>query len=271
METSPAPSEEQAAPTEAGGNSPSTPQSSRDSAWAPPVHRLKTTGLPTEAVNLNVDGRVLTGPLQGFGQLWQKTYRVRLTGVEVTPEEVIKVWKQNFASFWPKGNRFYGSMTGINPGDVAVLNLAGPGGITGPRGMPLISTGILVIYADDQSFSFMTPEGHMFSAMITFSAEKEDVTMAQIRALIRASDPIYETGLRMGLIHKTEDEFWRNTLRALASRLGVSNPEVQQQAEILDPKVQWSYARKIWQNAAVRTGIYVIMSPVRWVRDMIRR
>ena len=46
---------------------------------------------------------------------------------------------------------------------------------------------------NDESFSFMTPQGHMFAGMNTFSAETEDgVTVVQIQALIRASDPIYE-------------------------------------------------------------------------------
>ena len=32
------------------------------------------------------------------------------------------------------------------------------------------STGVLVLYANDESFTFMTPEGHNLSAWITFSA-----------------------------------------------------------------------------------------------------
>lgn len=63
-----------------------------------------------------------------------------LRGAEAKPEEVIQTWKENFRSFWPEGNRFYPSLTGIKPGEAAVLNLAGPGG------MPL-STGIIVTYA----------------------------------------------------------------------------------------------------------------------------
>ena len=30
-----------------------------------------------------------------------------------------------------------------------------------------MSTGVMVIYVDDESFTFMTPEGHAFSAWIT--------------------------------------------------------------------------------------------------------
>ncbi len=162
-------------------NSPIESKRSDAAYWAEPVSRLEVAGVPAGAINLNVDGRQIAGPLQGFGQLWQKTYRIRLAGAQVTPQEVIQTWKANFGKFWPKGNKSYGSLTGIAPGDVAVLNLAGPGG------MPL-STGIIVIYADDESFSFMDPEGHMFAAMITFSAfEDEGVTVAQVQPLIRAN------------------------------------------------------------------------------------
>jgi hypothetical protein len=39
-------------------------------------------------------------------------------------------------------------------------------------GAPVVSTGVLVLYADDTSFSFISPEGHMFVGMITFSARR---------------------------------------------------------------------------------------------------
>ena len=163
----------------------------RDQAWAAPVDRLKVQGVGLRAVNLNIDRRHLTGPLKGFGQMWQKTYRVRMSGVDVTPQQIVKVWKENFANFWLEGNYFYGSESGIAPGEVAVLNLAGPYNIRAPRDTPVISTKILVIYADDESFSFMTPKSHMFAGFNTFSAYEEDGgTVAQIRALIRANDPI---------------------------------------------------------------------------------
>jgi hypothetical protein len=243
----------------------------RESTWARPGSKFTVSELQAGAINLNVEGRQLTGPLQGFGQLWQKTYRIRLSGSSATTAEVIRVWKQEFPNFWPKGNRFYGPLTGIKPGEVAVLNLAGPGGITGPRGAPMISTGVMVIYADDESFSFMTPEGHMFAAMITFSAYEEDGTVIQIQALIRANDPLYETGLRMGLIHKTEDQFWHQTLKNLAARFGVKEGYVQQEVALIDPRVQWSQAKNIWQNAAIRTGVYYLMTPVRWVGQLFKR
>jgi hypothetical protein len=244
---------------------------SRETSWAKPVGKLKVSGALAGAVNLNVEGRQLTGPLQGFGQLWQKTYRVRLSGTNVSPAEVIKVWKEKFPDFWPKGNRFFGPLTGIKPGEVAVLNLAGPGGVTGPGGMPLISTGVMVIYADDESFSFMTPQGHMFAAMITFSAYEEDeCTVAQVQALVRANDPIYELSFRIGVGHRTEDQFWHSTLEALAAHFGVQGI-VNQNVTCVDSRVQWSQAKNVWHNAAIRTGIYILTAPVRWFGNLLKR
>ncbi len=232
-----------------------------EGTWAKPVEHLEVKNVPGEAINLNVDGRQLTGPLRGFGQMWQKTYSVRLSGSNITSEELVQTWKKHFPEFWSEGNEFYGPLTGISPGDVAVLNLAGPGKTT-------LSTGVMVIYADDESFSFMTPQGHIFSGMITFSAFQEDgVTVAQIQALIRASDPLYEAGCRVGVIHKREDEFWHGTLKNLAARFDVDG-KVLQAVTCVDNKVQWSEAKNIWYNAAIRTALY---TPVYATRRLLRR
>jgi len=238
-------------------------------SWALPVSKLKTEDVPAGAVNLNVDGRRLTGPIKGFGQMWQKTYTVRLPGVTLTPHEIVDAWKKNFGSFWPKVNRFYGSVIGIAPGEVALLNLAGPGGILGPGGAPLVSTGVMVIYADDVSFSFMTPEGHMFAGMITFGvAEAEGAPVAQIQVLVRASDPIYELGCRVGVVHKTEDAQWHATLANLAAHFGVRDAKVEQKNTLVDPRVQWGEAKNVWHNAAIRTGLYM---PITLAKKVFRR
>jgi hypothetical protein len=243
---------------------PSNPQPRDSGNWAQPVDKLKATGIPSGAMNLNVDGRHLTGPLKGFGQMWQKTYSVRLSGATVTPAEVIKVWKAEFPNFWPKGNRFYAPLTSIAPGEVAVLNLSVPGGPP----VTAISTGIMVIYADDVSFTFMTPEGHPLAGMITFSAhEDEGATVAQVQALIRPNDPMFEMMFRLGVGHKGEDEFWQATLRSLAARFGVSG-HPQQRTMLVDPRVQWSEAKNIWHNAAIRTALYM---PIALTKKVFRR
>ena len=246
---------------------------SREGDWAAPVERLKVTGLQAGAVNLNVEGRKVTGPVQGFGQLWQKTFTVHLSGSLISPQELIKEWKENFASFWPKGNRFYSPValnpdgsTGITPGQVAILNLSGPGGINPPGGT-LISTGIMVVYADDESFSFMTPQGHMFAGLITFSAfHQEDDTVAQIQLLVRASDPMYELTLRLGVGHKMENQFWSQTLQNLAAHFNSTGKRPEVTTVLVDPRLQWRESKNIWQNAAIRTTFYTIAAPFRWIR-----
>jgi len=210
----------------------SNPKSNAD-GWAKPVDKLKVSESPKEAINLNVEGRQLSGLTHGFGQLWQKTYKVRLSGIEITPEEVITAWKANFPKFWPEGNDLYVPLTGIRPGEVGLINLNAPGGMR-------LSTGIMVIYADDVSFSFMTPEGHMFAGMITFSA--------------------YE---RMGFGHKAEDAFWDSTLKNLAAHLGVTNPQPTQANSLVDPRVQWGEWRNIWHNAGIRSGLYMPVAMIK--------
>jgi hypothetical protein len=60
----------------------------RDEAfWAKGRNVLRVSDVPAGAVNLNVDGRRVVEAPQGFGQLWQKTYRVRLAAIETTPEK----------------------------------------------------------------------------------------------------------------------------------------------------------------------------------------
>src|SRR6266536_957811 len=133
---------------------------SRDAAyWAKAVSTLKLGKVPPEALNLNVSGKRLVGPMQGFGRMWQRTYRVELRGAEVTPVQVISIWKQQFATFWPKRGRFYGPATAIAPGDVALLNLDIAGGLQ-------LATGIMVLYADDESFTFMNPQAKRHSQLV---------------------------------------------------------------------------------------------------------
>src|SRR6204780_5600796 len=79
-------------------------------SWARKVDRLEVDH--RDGVRgTNVAGRRLTGPVQGFGKMWQKTYRMN-AGPAIAPEAAIATWKQHFPEFWPKGNRFAGALTG---------------------------------------------------------------------------------------------------------------------------------------------------------------
>jgi hypothetical protein len=225
--------------------------------WARPVDRLSASESGERAVDL-VRGRRPMGAIQGFGKLWQKTYQIRLEPAGPSPKEVVATWRERFPQFWPSGNRFFAPLTGIAPGEVALLRVKAPGGLK-------LSTGILVLYADDESFTFMTPEGHMFAGWITFSAfDDGGTTVAQAQVLMRAQDPLSELGLMLGG-HRTENRFWEETLTALAAHLGVAAiPSTQ--VVCVDARRQWSKLGNIRYDVGIRNSIYVVGGPVRWVR-----
>lgn len=233
---------------------------------APPVDdpssadgKLPDTDTPPDAINLNVGGKELAGPERGFGQLWRKTYRVRLQGSSATPREVIARWKSRFSDYWPEGNDFYGSRPRIESGEVAVINL------TSPVGAP-IATGIAVVHADDESFSFVTPQGHIFAGLIHFSAYPDrgsGETVAQVESTMRAGDPLFEIGARLGLVHKQEDTFWQKTLANLAADFGARGAPVQMESVLLDRRMRWRAAGNVWHNSAIRTTLYLPIHAVR--------
>ena len=159
---------------------------------------------------------------------------------------MVATWRRDFGSFWPEGNRFYGPITGLEPGEVALLSLSMPGGLE-------LSTGVLVLYADDEGFTLMTPEGHQFAGWITFSAFTRPAgTTAQVEVLMRSSDPIYEVGMAF-FGHRMEDEFWEATLTNLAASLGVAEPDVESLTECMDKRRQWRRVGNVRHNAAVRS------------------
>jgi hypothetical protein len=231
-------------------------------SWAKGRNVLRVSDVPAGAVNLNVDGRRVIGALQGFGQLWQKTYRLRLTGAEVTPEEVVRVWKREFPHYHPPQSRFYPSLDGVEPGEVMLINAS-------VQGMP-VYTGVMVLYSDDVSFTVMTAEGLPEAGWNTFSAYEEDgATVVQIQSLARASDPIYEVGFR--LFGSTQQErIWTTVLSNLAARFGVRG-QVHLEKECVDPNMQWFRVGNLWHNASLRSVIYAIATQARRVRGMIRR
>jgi hypothetical protein len=232
-------------------------------SWAKSVSHLNVSDVPEGAININVQGKRLASPIQGFGKMWQKTYQVRLPAERVSATDLIATWKQRFPEFWPEGNRFYGPLTGIEPGEVALLNMRLPGKMK-------LSTGVMVLYADEESFTLMTPQGHMLAGWITFSATAVgDETVAQAQVLMRASDPIFEMGLTMGG-HKQEDRFWQHTLSALAAHFG-QTAEVDTQVVCVDKKRQWSKWRNIWHSSAIRSTLYMLGAPGRGIKRLFRR
>jgi hypothetical protein len=233
------------------------PNKRSDANWAKPVDRLSAAGV-AGARDDAVTGKRVSGPLQGFGQLWQKSFTVRLDGVDTTPEAVIATWKAHFPEFWPKGQRFYAPLSGIAPGEVALLE------IEPVPGAPVrLSTGVLVLYADDESFTFMTPEGHTLSAWITFSARRDgDVVVAEAQALERPSDPFDDIAYKLAG-NRQNNKFWEATLRNLAIMVGVPTPVIATQVTCIDGNRQWRYWRNVRNSATLRSARRTMTAPIR--------
>ena len=121
------------------------------------------------------------------------------------------------------------------------------------------------MYADDESLTFMTPEGHTLSAWITFSAERVgDVTIAQAQALERPSDPFDEFAYILGG-DRQNNKFWEATLRGLATAVGAAEPNVETKSVCIDKNRQWRYWRNVRNSATIRSMRRTVTAPVRWI------
>lgn len=229
--------------------------------WARSVERLATGWIPDEAMNINVQGREPTGPVRGFGRLWDKRYRLRIVSGAPGPREIVSLWKSEFPDFWPGGNRFFpADGSAIAPGTAAVLNLRLPGGL-------VVATGLMVQYVADTSFSFISIQGHIISGWITFSSFREGpATIIQVHPLFRPGDPLMELSFRLGA-GAQEDRFWHQTLGSLASRLGVRGA-IEQKGVLVDSRFQWGEAANILLSAPVRSSFYM---PFHVLKKALRR
>jgi anti-anti-sigma factor len=243
----------------------SCPEAPRDHGstmpgWAKAVQHVSAKGIPRTAMNINVHGRRIASPVEGFGQLWDKKYRLRIPTLQIPPEEIISLWKSDFETFLPRGNHLYlPGGCGIAPGITAVLNLRLPGGL-------VMAAGFMVMYGNDISFSFMAVQGHVVSGWITFRAFRENSgTAVQVHATFRTSDPLMELAFRMHAA-KQEDRFWRETLANIGRRLG-GHGKIEQQTNLVDPRLQWDKMEALWYNDAIRSFLYIPIYLVRRFRS----
>ncbi len=234
-------------------------------SWSQPIGRALLPQSPEQMVNLNVDKRPLTSPANSFGRMWLRTYRVLLCG-DRPPEQVMARWRERFTDFWPPDNRIHSSCSGFEPGSVCLINLAFPLGM-------VLSTGAVVIHANETSFTLMTVQGHMFSGLITFSSYREDdKTYAQTQALVRPGDPLYELTFRLGYGPKTEDTFWVRAMKNVATFFNTGSElrcpmddlrKVETSSRLIDPSIRWRHSGNLWYNAAVRSAIHQFFRPIR--------
>jgi pyruvate/2-oxoglutarate dehydrogenase complex dihydrolipoamide dehydrogenase (E3) component/anti-anti-sigma regulatory factor len=223
-------------------------------SWAKPVSELFVPEMPKEARNLNVNGLRAVGPVNGFGQLCQKVFRLHINDPAITPEQAVAAFKENFPSFQPPFNRFYPSPGGIQAGEVVLIDSMTPGGP--------VSTGVMVLYADDRSFTFNTPQGHPECGFVSFSGhEGSSGTIVQILGLARAGDPVYEAAFRL-IGSRIQTRIWTHVLTSLAVHLGVP-ADITFEQDCLDKGLRWSQAANVYYNAQIRTLIH---EPKRWFR-----
>ncbi len=202
--------------------------------------------------------------------MWQKTYRVRLPRVSLTPTQIMQMWKEEFPVFQPAESRFYPSMAGIQPGSLIFINLDLPV-FFGLPSFVSMESGVMVLYADDEMFTVMTPEGFPVSGWNTFSVYDEDGTpVAQVQSIDRATDPIYEFGTVFMGGALRQEENWVHVLTALAARFGIHG-QVQTYKVLVDPRRQWSYSKNILKNAAIWTFFHKLGAPLRWARHAVSR
>jgi hypothetical protein len=235
--------------------SPGTPDISMNlTSWAKPVSELLVPEMPKEARNLNVNGLRAVGPVNGFGRLFQKIFRLHIEDPSVSPEQAIHVLKENFSSFQPSFNRFYPSPGGIQAGKIVLIDSSTPGGP--------VSTGVMVLYADGRSFTFNTPQGHPECGFVSFSGHAgSSGTIVQIAGLARASDPLYEAAFRL-IGSKIQTRIWTHVLTALAVHLGAP-ANITMDQECVDKSLRWSQIGNLYHNAQIRT---LVNEPKRWLK-----
>jgi len=215
-----------------------------DAGWSPKLDRLRVTERPEGAFAKNIDGRRICGQLQGFGPMWEKTYWLTIKEPGIKKENVILAMHEHFLEFQPPENSFYLTSKGIAPGEMIFIDSKTPAGI--------VSTGVMVLYMDDNCLTFVTPQGHPEAGWITFSVyEREDSVYVQIQGLVRASDPFFELAFNIAG-SKFQETIWKYVLSSLAKYLDVEdNVQMKKYSPATD--LQWSKFGNIWYNSQLRS------------------
>ena len=171
------------------------------------------------------------------------------------PTDLIATWKQRFPEFWPEGNSFYAPLTGIEPGEVALIGMTLPGKMK-------LSTGVMVLYADEESFTLMTPQGHMFAGWITFSATERE---RRDRGPGAGADARVGPDLRDRADARRPQAggplLGRRRSRRSARTSARPMAHVDTQVVCVDKKRQWSKWRNVWHSSAIRSTLYMLGAP----------
>ena len=153
------------------------PRAPRDQeSWARPVDRLTTTATDHRPGHRDRPARL--GPRPGLRpDVAEDVRRPGPGGRALARRPSSPTGRTRFPTFWPKGSTFYAPLAGITPGRGRPARGPARPRLARSRCPPAC----MVIYADRESFTFMTPEGHALPAWITFSAYRDgDETVAQV-------------------------------------------------------------------------------------------
>jgi hypothetical protein len=67
-----------------------------------------------------------------------------------------------------------------------------------------------------------------------------------------------------------QERIWTHVLKSLAGHFGVNEP-VTLEKVCVDPKLQWSQAKNVWQNAGARSMLYTMVGLGRRMGNLLRR
>ena len=135
-----------------------------------------------------------------------------------------------------------------------------------------LSTGVMVLYADEESFTLMTPQGHMFAGWITFSAiEQDDETRrtgagadARLRPDLRAGPDDGRPSPGGQVLEPAHSATWPHTS---AIRRRLSTPRSSAWTRNANGR-RW---RNVWHSSAIRSTIYMLEAPVRGAQGLAHR
>ena len=215
--------------------------------WSTLKSKLIVSDNRPNAININVNNRTVLGPLQGFGSVLEKEYKLQIPNSQLSAQELMSKFRSSFITLQPPQNVFYPSSKGIEAGETVLIDSSTPGGV--------VSTGVHILFSDDVSFSFITPQGHPEAGWITFSAsEKDEKIEIKIRGLASASDPFFELAFRLAG-SKFQERIWKTVLANMAKSINVDDNIILTK-KIIDKKLHWKAVRNLWFNAQLRSLPY---------------
>ena len=178
--------------------------------------------------------------------------------------DLIATWKQRFPDFWPEGNRFYGPLTGIAPGEVALLNMTLPGQdeALDRRDGALRRRG--VVHADDAAGPHVRRLDHVQRHGGRRRHRRPGAGAdARQRPDLRAGADARRPQAGGPLLAAHADRRWRRTSatrptwtpRSCASTRSASGR-------------RW---RNVWHSSAIRSTLYMLGAPGRALKRLFKR